>query len=213
LDAAKNAQALEDGARTQAVVVQDLASRNAMSDTWKSRADNNMFFKPQSIEDDMETIQQKAEETSRAAPKAVIYDNTRLQQTESAETAIPASPSLSAVKDAITGRPRLTGSEAGSYTGNEIPRVNGYAFVDSEPSPEAEEPWQDWSKISLGLFDATPNPFTIKEKSSRESLHHWMVDKVAKGKRLENVTALSKTPVPKFTSSPKVARDGMTPAA
>lgn len=189
--------------------------RKAQPDSWTlTNPDNNFMFAPSSVEGSFQTVAQKAEETSKAPPKAVVYDNTRLptapsSSADSTSAQIPPSPSLSAVQDAIAGRPRPTASEA-AYGGSETPRVNGYAFVDSEePSPPPPPPPPD---SLLGSGDKTVNPFTIKENSKREGLHHRMVDKVAKGKRVKGQVETLKTPVPRFLSSPRVAKDGLTPA-
>ncbi|KAL8794885.1 MAG: hypothetical protein Q9195_002597 [Heterodermia aff. obscurata] len=195
--------------------------RKAMPDSWKSRPDNPFMFEPPSIEDTHQTIQQRAEETSRAPPKAVVYDNTRLPTLASStdlSSGPPPSPSLSAVQDAIAGHPRPTASEA-AFTGALTPRVNGYAFVDSAPSSSPSELTSAWGSGDpsslLGSGDATPNPFKIKDKSKREALHHRMVDKVAKGKRGvgKREGELVNTPVPRFASSPRIAKGGLTPAA
>lgn len=200
-------------------------TRQAMPETWRSRPDNNLMFEPSSVEDIHQTVQQRAEETSRAPPKAVIYDNTRLPTSTSLPSSEepPPSPSLSAVQDAIAGRPRPTASEA-TFNGACTPRINGYAFVDpEEPPPPEPFPWNSSSSSDhpslLSSGDATPNPFKIKEGSKREALHHRMVDKVAKGKRAmgkrETELASSKTPgtVPRFASSPRINKGGLTPAA
>ncbi|KAL8782879.1 MAG: hypothetical protein Q9213_005056, partial [Squamulea squamosa] len=165
--------------------------RKAQPDTWTStNPDNNFMFAPSSIEDSLQTVAQRAEETSKAPPKAVVYDNTRLpapSDSSNSSSEIPPSPSLSAVQDAIAGHPRPTASEA-AFSGNraETPRVNGYAFVDSEePSPPSPPPSYASTLSLLGSGDKIANPFTIKENSKREGLHHRMVDKVAKGKRLK----------------------------
>ena len=195
--------------------------RNAMPDSWKSRPDNPFMFDPPSIEDTHQTIQQLAEETSRAPPKAVVYDNTRLPTSASStdlSSGPPPSPSLSAVQDAIAGHPRPMASEV-SLSGALTPRVNGYAFVDSAPSPSPSELTSTWGSgdrtTLLGSGDATPNPFKIKDKSKREALHHRMVDRVAKGKRTvgKRDGGLANTPVPRFASSPRITKGGLTPAA
>ncbi|MCJ1247280.1 hypothetical protein MMC30_004494 [Trapelia coarctata] len=191
-------------------------SRSAMPDSWKSRPDNNFMFRPSSIEDELPTVQQNAEGSSRAGPKAVVYDNTRLPTATSttADPAVPPSPTMSAIRDAIAGRPRITDSEIDDF-GGETPRVNGYKFVDSEPSPAPSDMTSSWADLGssyLGKGDATPNPFKIKEGSKREALHHRIVDKVAKGKRQEKRFAEIKTPVSQFAGSPRVAKGGLTPA-
>lgn len=189
-------------------------ARKAMPDTWQSAPENSFMFAPSSVEDSLQTVVQRAEETSKAPPKAVLHDNTRLP-VSSASTHpsedIPPSPSLSAVHDAIVGQPRPTNSEA-VFGGNraETPRVNGYAFVDSEESTPPSPPPPSLTLLSSG--DRAPNPFKMQERSKREDLHHRMVDKVAKGKRFNSQVKALKTPVPRFMSSPRVARGGLTPA-
>ena len=214
LAANNSAGEVQNGGKYLAVI-EPKDSRPAMPDTWKLKPDNAFMFPPSSVEDNLQTVAQKAEETSRAPPKTVVYDNTRIPTTASEDPSsslVPLSPSLSAVKDAIAGRPRPTVSEA-SFTGASTPRVNGYAYVDSEPEPPPLLSHES-SAALFGDGDSTPNPFKLKESSKREALHHRMVDKVAKGKRaLGKKEAELKTPVPRFASSPRVTKGGMTPAA
>ncbi|OJJ48796.1 hypothetical protein ASPZODRAFT_1320031 [Penicilliopsis zonata CBS 506.65] len=198
----------------QVAIKTDLDARPANPDSWKVQPDNSLMFIPPSIEDTHETIQQRAEASSRAGPKCVLYQNTRLQaETSDAHHGdtgpVPPSPSISAIKDAIAGRPRHTDSEAG-YTGGETPRVNGYAFVD-EDEPEAEPTELDENEslaLDLRLLgtgeDSTPNPFQIPKNRRREDLHHRMVDRVARNKREEKAGREDKTPVPRFPSSPRL---------
>ena len=207
------AQEAEDNGK-QLATIGSSDTRKAMPDTWRSRPDNNFMFTPNSIEDSLQTVQQKAEEESRAAPKAVVYDNTRLPSTTSTtDPSIPPSPSLSAIQDAIAGRPRPAPSDSG-FGGSETPRVNGYKFVDSEPSPAPSETNSscDSNMSLLESGSSTPNPFKIKESSRREALHLRMVDKVAKGKRKGKVEVdTNRTPIPKFTGfTPR--KTALTPA-
>ncbi len=209
LAANKASEEAENG--RQLAIIEPKDTRQAMPDTWISRPDNNFMFPPASIEDTHQTVAQIAEETSLAPPKSVVYDNTRISSsntTDANEPVVPPSPSLSAVRDAIAGRPRPTASEA-SFSGAATPRVNGYAYVDSDPNPL---PYP--SSSILGSGDSTSNPFKLSESSKREALHHRMVDKVAKGKRATGKRESElKTPVPKFASSPRIAKGAMTPAA
>ena len=212
-------QEAEDGQSSKSIVQED--TRPAGPETWKSNARNALMFEPQGIEDEMQTVAQAAEERSRAAPKAVSYDNTRLPTVSSSSTgagAVPPSPSLSAVRDAIAGRPRrgssTLASEAGGYEGGETPRVNGWTFVDSEepePEPEVEEEnaerQVDYYDRFLGKAEKGKNPFTIQETCSREELLNRMVDRVVKGKRREKVERETRTPVqatPRFGFTPRV---------
>ncbi|KAI9864510.1 MAG: hypothetical protein M1813_002999 [Trichoglossum hirsutum] len=221
-------QEIEDGGAKQ-LAIEGPDVRKAMPDTWKSKPDNELMFAPDGVEDTFETVQQKAEAQSRAPPKAVVYENTRLPSAPTENPTVPPSPSLTAVRDAIAGHPRPTASEPGVGRG-ETPRVNGYSFVDDAPSPSPSElgaPPLTWGTLEgshhlLGNGDATPNPFMIKEASRREALHHKMVDRVAKNNRAaarQGVTGKaggsetpSSTPVPKFASSPRVGGN-FTPAA
>lgn len=207
---------LEDdgGSKRDRLAIRDPSDKPAMPDTWKSKPNNSLMFKPDSIEYSMQTLAERAQLESRAAPKTVVYGNTRMPPSEAPEAAnAPGSPTLSAIRDAIAGYPRATDSESGF--GFETPRINGYAFVDDEPEPH--ELLTPPPLIELGKGDSTPNPFKIKEQSKREDLHHRMVDRVAQQKRTSAQVGLTgkvdSTPVPKFSSSRRVGSGGLTPAA
>ena len=205
----------DDGGEKSRLAIQDSDEKPAMPDSWNAIPNNNFMFGPDGIEDSLQTVAQQAQAESRAAPKGVVYGNTRMPpQNLIANPEVPPSPSLAAVRDAIAGRPHRTDSESG-FDGNQTPRVNGYAFVDDEPEPHEYDP--PLQSVILGKGDATPNPFNIKGQSKREDLHHRMVDKVAKAKRnSQKIGATGKveaTPVPKFPSSPRVGAGGLTPAA
>ncbi|KAI1468507.1 nuclear protein DGCR14 [Daldinia caldariorum] len=203
----------DDGFKRDRLAIKDREEKPAQPDTWKSLPNNSLMFVPEGIEDSMETRAQRAENESRAAPKGVNYENTRLPGPKvGGDESVPSSPSLSAVRDAIAGK-RKTSELNSTAVGSETPRVNGYAFVDDE-EPVYEQPAA--LKIDLGPGDSTPNPFIIKEQSKREALHHRMVDRISQSKRTSSKMGLTgkveKTPVPKFPSSPRVT-GGLTPAA
>jgi protein DGCR14 len=186
-------------------------NRPARPDGWKSKPENSLMFTPSSIEDTHETIQQKAEAESRADAKRVVYQNTRIQPPEAAGAEPPPSPSISAIQDAIAGRPRRTETESG-FTGGETPRVNGYSFVDEdEPEPDEEDEAYHLRLLAsqASASDKGPNPFKLQETRKREALHHRMVDRVARNKRAEKLAQGTKTPVPRFPSSPMFG--GRTP--
>lgn len=207
---------VDDGGERRELAIRDVVEKPAMPDSWKSKPENNLMFGPEGVDDVIETVAQNAQTASRAAPKGVVYSNTRMPALVAiGEPEVPPSPSLSAIRDAIAGRPRPTDSEPG-YNGSETPRVNGYAFVD-EDEPELEQMGDYSPTIVLGRGDATPNPFKIKEQSKREGLHHRMVDRVARTKRASSQLGMTgkvdMTPVPKFPSSPRIGSGGLTPAA
>ncbi|KAL6235455.1 hypothetical protein BDW75DRAFT_141319 [Aspergillus navahoensis] len=220
---AKRIEAQGGNPDRQVAIKTDLDARPAKPDAWKTQAENSLMFLPSSVEDSYETIQQKAEAASRAGQKRVVYSNTRLPEESSSEAskAVPPSPSISAIQDAIAGAPRQTETEAG-YTGGETPRVNGYAFVDEdEPEPTvsrtASEPEPDFDDLRiLGSSDMTPNPFEIRQNRRREDLHHRMVDRVARTKRAERTAQTTKTPLtatPRFASSPRLDFGLRTPGS
>lgn len=197
----------DDGGQRDRLAISALGEKPAKPDSWNSRPKNYLMFSPDGVEDSTQTIAQKAQGESRAAPAVVAYHNTRLPILETRTANPPSSPSFSAIKDAIAGRPRMNfGTDFG---GSETPRVNGYAFVDNE---EPEEHIPIPIQIELPKADATPNPFKIKDQSTREDLLHRMVDKNARSKRISSLLDKDRTPVPSFPSSPRVA-GGLTPAA
>jgi protein DGCR14 len=223
----ESGKSLEDDgfSKRERLAIKDRDDRPAQPETWKSAPNNALMFAPDGVEDTLESRVQVAEAASRAPPRAVNYHNTRLpipQISEEEESSVPPSPSLSAIRDAIAGRRRPDSEATSTVTGggNETPRVNGYAFVaedEEEPKPEPPTPTP---KINLGPGDATPNPFVIKEQSRREALHHRMVDRISSSKRESSRIGLtgkvegdSKTPVPRFPSSPRVTAGNLTPAA
>jgi protein DGCR14 len=205
----------DDGGGKDRLAIRDILEKPARPDAWKSKPDNGLMFVPESVEDSIETVAQKAQVDSRVAPKSVLYANTRLPSLQAAtdESTVPPSPSLSAVRDAIAGRRRASDLESG-FHGSETPRVNGYAFVDDEPEAEPNEPGP---VINLGSGETIKNPFLIQEQSRREDLHHRMVDKTAKNKRASVKHGMTGkvdlTPVPRFPSSPRVSSGQLTPAA
>ncbi|KAF2672441.1 hypothetical protein BT63DRAFT_438232 [Microthyrium microscopicum] len=199
-------------------------TRPAMPNFKKSEPRNTFMFGPESIEENLETIVQASERKSNAPPKAILHNNTRLEDpSDSRASRVPASPSLSAINDALAGRPRLNESEAGWET----PRVGGYAFVDAEPtaaelrafSDPAPEPADVLSRLTKASAGG-PNPFSIKEAESREKLHHRLVDKTKESKqapykRLNELMGggtPGKTATPKFASAPKKQSGNLTPA-
>ncbi|KAF2182771.1 hypothetical protein K469DRAFT_711463 [Zopfia rhizophila CBS 207.26] len=183
---------------------EDLDKRPAAPNTHKHTALNSLMFNPESIEDWAPTRSQQAEAASIAPPKAVVHHNTRLPVHDSStELSTPPSPTTSAVRDAISGRPRPTHSEAG-YAGSETPRVNGYTFVDVDPDPEPEpEPPKDL--LEKFGSKSEPSPFTIKEAGRRERLHHKMVERIGgkkSGKEGARDLGIFGVETPRFMSAP-----------
>lgn len=206
---------------------EDLDARPASIASFPSKqgARNSFMFSPNSIEDTHATVAQAAQDRSLAPPKAVSYAATRLPNpnADNITSAPPASPSLSAVDAAIAGRPYASSTEPG-YSGAETPRVNGYAFVDAEPTPselgipvsddvaDAAEREATMALLPSVSADEARNPFVLQQASKREELHHRMVDKSNLGRRKGNNNRLDelrggeegkeagRTPTPRFGS-------------
>lgn len=223
---------------------QDLDRRPASVDSFPNQTGtgprNTFMFGPNSIEDTHLTHAQRAQERSLAPPKATNYAGTRFTAESAAQReAVPPSPSMSAIDAAIAGRPRPTASEPG-YSGAETPRVNGYAFVDAEPTPselgepvsdaEADAAERDAALALLPKADKSgPNPFSIKTQSKREDLRDRLVEKADQARRksgkgqVEELARLgiTSTPgrmaTPRFASAEGLKKKGgaaaMTPAA
>ena len=223
---------------------QNLDDRPASVEGFRNRQGprNDFMFYPEGIEDALPTDAQAAETRSNAPPRAVTYGATRFSNpnTSGSEDTIPPSPSMSAIDAAIAGRPpKPTESEPG-YSGAETPRVNGYAFVDADPTPtelgvpvsdeEADAAEREAALRFLpAAHESGPNPFMLRERSKREDTLSRLVEKTDAGRRrerggggrLEQFRAAGvvsgRTPTPEFASGPKVGagtgRDQMTPAA
>lgn len=223
------------------LAIKDQEDRPAAPETWKTKAKNGLMFLPDGVEGSVETVAQKTQAESLAAPKSIVYANTRLpgqsllaeQQRQERQLkgrrsssssvlsgSIAPSPTLSAVRDAIAGKPRrvdadsTAGSLAGSAMGGETPRVNGYAFVDDE-EPEHEPELEAPPIINFGKADGTPNPFQLQDKSKREGLHYRMVERIAQSKRTSARVGMtgraSQTPHTPIPHSPRLS-GGLTPA-
>ncbi|KAK1539794.1 nuclear protein Es2 [Colletotrichum costaricense] len=202
---------VDDGWKRDRLAIKDVDDRPARPDSWNANPKNNLMFGPDGVDDDYESPAQKAQAQSMMPPKSINYQNTRVPQPAIVER--PPSPTLSAVRDAIAGKPRKEDLASSAVGGGETPRVNGYAFVDDEDDDDQVLPAP---VINLGPGDATPNPFKLQEHRKRETLHHRLVERSAHSKR-ESVKngltgKLDRTPVPKFPSSPRVS-GGLTPAA
>jgi protein DGCR14 len=194
-------------------------SRPAMANYAKSAPRNSLMFNPESVENIVTTVAQKAEAKSNAPPKAIAYGNTRMVAPVSdVANLIPGSPSISAIGDAIAGQARLSESEAGWET----PQVAGYRFIDAEPTASELRASENGNFDHIALLThltksgSTPNPFTIKDAKKREQVHHSLVEKNDK-KRVQGSMAHilhGKTPTatPKFMSAPRKAPGSLTPA-
>ncbi|KAK5155674.1 hypothetical protein LTS14_005935 [Recurvomyces mirabilis] len=235
-----NAAGEERQAISHARPSQDLDTRPASVDSFPNRQGprNHFMFGPDGVEDYTVTAAEDRQAKSLAPPKNVTHTATRLpSEADPANISrIPASPSLSAIDAAISRRPKPTDSEPG-YSGAETPRVNGYAFVDAEPSPselgvpvsdeeaDAAEREEVMKLLPRADGEGGRNPFSLSEKSAREELHLRLVEKAdtarrkggvaggGSGGRLGQLRELGitpgRTPTPRFASAPKTPGRGL----
>jgi protein DGCR14 len=207
---------------------QNLDDRPAAPNGTKHTAFNTLMFGPDSVEYWAPTRAQVAEAASLAPPKQVLYNNTRLPAPS--EPQRPPSPTLSSIRAAVSGRPRLNPSEGG-YTGSDTPRVNGYAFVDAQPDSEDDDDAPTDLLERYGV-DSTSKatPFTINESSARERMHHKMVERIGAKRSDTKPTGsglgIFTSETPRFLSAPtprtgvqggqtpgRKAKGDLTPAA
>ncbi|KAK6334026.1 hypothetical protein TWF696_002534 [Orbilia brochopaga] len=208
--------------KTKLLVYQD--DKPAMPETWKINPRNGLMFSPNNLDDEMldPDLNPATNTESRAAPKSISHTNTRMPPPRVPASSVPPSPSISAIQDAIAGKPRFSASSAAGR--NVTPRVNGYSFVDDAPSPSPSElglPPMTWGTVDdlLPSVEASPSPFKISETPRREKTLHRMVDKVAKSKRASAKMVVPGTPGGSIAGTPvAMARrmktlGNMTPAA
>ncbi|KAG5925937.1 hypothetical protein E4U53_003199 [Claviceps sorghi] len=202
---------VDDGFERKSLAIKDRHDRPARPDAWEAAPQNSLMYQPQGLDDGVVTIAQRAEEASRMPPRSINYANTRAPQPNAIRR--PPSPTMSAVKDAIAGKPRLRDQDSSVVGGDETPRVNGYSFVDDEDDEPGVQPTP--LAINLGPGDVH-NPFKLQDQRKRELLHERMVDRISKSNKesaRKGLAGNALTPqVPKFPSSPRVSGD-LTPAA
>ena len=217
----------------------DQDARPASYDSFTSRqgARNAFMFEPDGVEDSVTTIAETAQEQSKAPAKRTNYEATRFGglRTSAHDTdSIPPSPSISAIDAAIAGRPKPSSTDAG-YSGASTPRVQGYAFVDAEPTPselgvpvsgqEAERAEREAAMALLPRADGSEgrNPFKLQERSRREETLLRLVEGHDEARRrnggaggasrVERLRAglgggQGRTPTPVFASGPKSGGTG-----
>ncbi|KAG5978002.1 hypothetical protein E4U55_006426 [Claviceps digitariae] len=202
---------VDDGFERKSLAIKDRDDRPARPDAWNAAPRNSLMYQPQGLDDGVITIAQRAEEASRMPPRSIDYANIRAPQQNAPRR--PPSPTMSAVKDAIAGKPRLRDQDSSVVGGGETPRVNGYSFVDDED----DEPGPQTAPLTINLGPGdVHNPFKLQNQRKRELLHERMVDRISKSNKesaRKGLTGKGSTPqVPQFLSSPRVSGD-LTPAA
>jgi protein DGCR14 len=198
-------QAREAANESKEIVVttrpsQNLDDRPAAPKGTKHTAFNSLMFAPDGVESWAPTRAQAAEAASLAPPKQVLYNNTRLPVPSEANLPPrPASPTLSTIRAAVSGNPRLNPSEVGT-AGDETPRINGYAFVKPDVLSDSEDEDAPTDLLERYGVDSASKatPFTIMESSAREQMHHKMVDRI--GAKRSNADGNTKPGLGIFTS-------------
>ncbi|PHH81213.1 hypothetical protein CDD80_49 [Ophiocordyceps camponoti-rufipedis] len=206
----KTRDLVDDGFKRECLAIRDADERPARPDSWNAAPRNGLMFEPEGLDDGVVTVAQKAQASSRIPARAINYENTRIPEPFVPDR--PPSPTMSAVRDAIAGKPRAPDQDLSEAGGGETPRINGYTFVDEDDdavSVDAPRP------IDLGPGDVH-NPFRLPQLRKRESLHEQLVDRIAKTHKQPSHHGLGRRSelqrVPKFPSSPRSGGD-ITPAA
>ena len=162
------------------------SDRSAKPASWKTKSPANTFmFVPQTSADEqgLITIQQQKEAMSKAAPKQIVYENTRFPPSGPRWEAEEEDDATS-IHTSFIARRNADGTDAGTISGAETPRVNGYTFVDDEDSSPSERREPTYRDLLAGQTgDMTPNPFKLKQNTSREILHHKLVERDAEKKK------------------------------
>lgn len=207
----KQRSLVDDGFKKDRLAIQDADDRPTRPDTWNAAPRNGLMFQPSGLDDNVTTLAQKADESSRMGPRAIVYENTRIPQPHVPQR--PLSPTMSAIREAAAGRPRHQDRDSSDIGGGETPRVNGYTYVDDEDDESSAA--HSTPAIDLGPGDAH-NPFKLQELRRRESLHERLVDRIARSNKESARNGLvgnaDKGKVPKFPSSPRISGN-FTPAA
>lgn len=185
--------------------------RSAKPASWKiTDPANTLMFVPSTSVDEqgMTSIQDQKEAMSKAGPKQIVHENTRFPPSGPRWEGDDEDDATSIHTSFIQRRnaQNHNGTDAGTLTGAETPRVNGYAFVDEDEEPpapavKAEPSYRDL--LAGQTSDGAPNPFKLKENRSREDLHHRLVERDAERKRSKQ----------KETTKDGKALGNMTPAA
>jgi protein DGCR14 len=231
-------------------ISEEASTRKALPDTAPCPPRNALMFVPDGVDDENPPPSATTESNRKKPPKAISFPNTRLPNPDAPSSSSASnprasrasSPSQSEIASAIAGHVRATASETGIPAGSETPRVNGYAFVDADPTaaeealathgstaPDAAEAGANASAIFARLTaDAASDgasTFAIREASRREQLHHRMLDRSAALKRGEGAgrgvttpetprfASFGKTPVAAARSAGKQPSGNLTPAA
>lgn len=198
--------------------------RPAKPDAWKrTRPDNAFMFFPDSVDDThptLPTITSQREALSKAGPKQTIHSNTRFPPLYSHHTDagtpnnIPPSPSLNT--EILANRGSLSSSL--SYTGASTPRVNGYAYVDEdEPTPQTTTTNADQHTSTPTYRDLlagqTASPFKFSSPTTREALHHRLVERHLSTKRRKEAETMPQADDTPGGATPRGKGKGnMTPA-
>lgn len=166
------------------------SSRSAKPNSWKvSNPANTFMFAPQTSVDEqglMSTADLK-EAMSKAGPKQIVHENTRFPPSGPRWESEDHDDATSIHTSFITRR-NVAGTDVGTLTGAETPRVAGYSFVDDEePVHQAEPTYRD---LLAGQTSEGPNPFKLKDIRAREDLHHRLVEKDAEKNRAKQKEVL-----------------------
>ncbi|KAI1310548.1 DiGeorge syndrome critical region protein 14 [Mortierella claussenii] len=170
-DASKEPFAASDKNTSLALISSD--KRSAVIPTWEYKAKNSLMYYPEGLGTNV------ALESIRAAPKEIVHRNTGFHGQDLLvvnQAAARKASRIDLLKDDITGSPR----------------VGGFGFVSSTPTPAMSQMGDDpdlmtWGAIEdepllirSGVTDSVPSPFKLPPTPRRELIAQKLTEKATK---------------------------------
>ncbi|KAI8601469.1 nuclear protein DGCR14 [Dissophora ornata] len=187
----------QDESSKLALMVSD--KRSGVIPTWEYKAKNALMYNPEGLGTLLD------EKTIRGSPKEIVYRNTSFQGRD-----------LLVVNQAAAAKIDPTPYMKGKNT--DTPKVGGYSFVSSTPTPSMSQMGDDpdmmtWGTIedeplliSSGIGDSGPSPFQLPSTPRRELIAQKLSEKASKRYR-ENSSLRAKVP------NPRARAEMLSPAA
>ncbi|KAG0330044.1 DiGeorge syndrome critical region protein 14 [Dissophora globulifera] len=148
-------------------------NRSATIPTWEYKAKNSLMYNPEGLGTHLD------ERSIRASPKEIVHHNTSFQGRD-----------LLVVNQAAAAK--INPSPYLKSNDSDTPKVAGYSFVSSTPSPSMSQMGEDpdmmtWGTIddeplliSSGVSDSGPSPFKLPETPRRELIAQKLSEKASK---------------------------------
>ncbi|KAI7829002.1 nuclear protein Es2-domain-containing protein [Gamsiella multidivaricata] len=174
VDASASNESQDEDSKLALIIATD--KRSGVIPTWEYKAKNALMYYPEGLGTHLD------EETIRASPKEIAHRNTGFQGRD-----------LLMVNQAAAAKIDPTSYLKGNST--DSPKVAGYGFVSSTPTPSMSQMGDDpemmtWGTIedeplliSSGVSDSGPSPFKLPPTSRRELIAQRLTEKASKSFR------------------------------